>query len=173
MNIKKMRKLVTAALFSAIICVATFVVKIPSPATGGYFNLGDCFVLLAGLYLGIGYGAFAAGLGSALADILSGYVHYAPATFIIKYIMAITFCFVFKAVSKRNHKLAKLTGGLAAESIMIFGYFAYEAVILKYGIAAFGSIISNTFQGIIGIVAAIAISVAIGKSKTLTNYFKG
>ena len=36
-----------AALFAAIICVATIVVQIPTPATNGFFNLGDCFVIIA------------------------------------------------------------------------------------------------------------------------------
>lgn len=50
-----------AALFAAIICVATIVVQIPTPATNGFFNLGDCFVIIAGQLLGVGFGALAAG----------------------------------------------------------------------------------------------------------------
>ena len=72
MKLEKMKKLISAALFSAIICVATYIVQIPMPATGGYVNLGDCFVLTAGMMLGAGYGALAAGLGSALEDMLAG-----------------------------------------------------------------------------------------------------
>ena len=81
MKLKKIQTLASSALFAAIICIATFIVKIPSPATNGYFNLGDCFVILSGLLLSPVYGALAAGIGSALADILSGYAQYAPATF--------------------------------------------------------------------------------------------
>ena len=44
---EKTRKLVYAALFAALTCVMTMIVKIPVPATGGYVNLGDCVVLLA------------------------------------------------------------------------------------------------------------------------------
>ena len=81
---EKTRKLVYAALFAALTCVMTMIVKIPVPATGGYVNLGDCVVLLAGWVLGPMYGGAAAGLGSMLADLVSGYPLYAPGTFVIK-----------------------------------------------------------------------------------------
>ena len=80
---EKTRKLVYAALFAALTCVMTMIVKIPVPATGGYVNLGDSVVLLAGWVLGPMYGGAAAGLGSMLADLVSGYPLYAPGTFVI------------------------------------------------------------------------------------------
>lgn len=69
---------------ASMACVATMVIKIPIPATGGYINLGDSIVLLSGVVLGPLYGGLAAGLGSALADLLGGYVAFAPATLYIK-----------------------------------------------------------------------------------------
>ncbi len=171
MKIKKMQKLVTAALFTAVVCLATMLVKIPSPATNGYFNLGDCFVLLSAWFLGPVYGALSAALGSALADILSGYVQYAPATFVIKAIMAVSAYFIFKALIKKPFA-AKLMSGIAAEAVMVFGYFGYEAVILSYGLAATGSIFSNIMQGIVAIAAAIAVATAIDKNKTLNSFLK-
>ena len=55
---KKMRllKLVFAAMFAALICVATMVIQIPSPMNG-YVNFGDCFILVAAWVLGPVYGA--------------------------------------------------------------------------------------------------------------------
>ncbi|MBQ6932122.1 MAG: ECF transporter S component [Clostridia bacterium] len=44
------QKLAVAALFAALTCVATMVIKIPSPLKG-YLNLGDCVVLNAGWML--------------------------------------------------------------------------------------------------------------------------
>ncbi len=171
MKQKNLQILAISALLAAIICVATFVVKIPSPATNGYFNLGDCFVLLSGWLLGPVYGALAAGLGSALADILSGYAQYAPATFIIKALMAVAAYFVVKALNKKP-LIGRILGGIAAEVIMVLGYFGYEAVILGYGIAAAGSIFSNVMQGIVGIVAGVAVTTAIQKNKTINSLLK-
>ncbi len=172
MNFKKIKKLVTGALFASIICAATFIIKIPSPATNGYFNLGDCFVILAGLLLGPVYGALAAGIGSALADIIAGYVQYAPATFVIKAVMALSVCLIIRLFKNKNNLLAKILSGITAEAIMVLGYFGYEAVILGYGLSAAGSIISNVLQGLVGIVASTVIISAINKSNTLTDYFR-
>lgn len=44
----------------------------------GYVNLGDCAVLISAWMLGPLYGGAAAGIGSALADLLSGYAHLCP-----------------------------------------------------------------------------------------------
>ena len=82
------KKIVMAALMAALACVATMIIKIPSPLKG-YLNLGDCIVLVSGWMLSPTYGFLAAGLGSALADVFSGYVTYAPATFVIKGVMAL------------------------------------------------------------------------------------
>lgn len=172
MKINKIQNLVSAALFAAIICVATFIVKIPSPATNGYFNLGDCFVILSGLLLSPVYGALAAGIGSALADVLSGYVQYAPATFVIKALMALSVYLIIKSFGNGKKTLSVICSGLAAEAVMVIGYFAYEAVILKYGLAAAGSIFSNIMQGLVGIAASTAVSTAITKNKTLSEFFK-
>ncbi len=171
MKQKNLQKLAISALLTAIVCIATYIVKIPSPATNGYFNLGDCFVLLSGWLLGPVYGALAAGLGSALADIISGYMQYAPATFVIKALMAIAAYFVAKALI-RKPLIGKTIGGIVAEAIMVLGYFGYEAVILGYGIAAAGSIFSNVMQGIVGIIAGIAVTTAIEKNKTINSFLK-
>ncbi len=171
MKQKKLQKLAIAALLTAIVCVATFIVKIPSPATNGYFNLGDCFVLLSGWLIGPVYGALAAGLGSALADILSGYAQYALPTFVIKALMAVSAFWVVKALNKKRI-IGKILGGISAEAIMVLGYFGYEAIVLGYGLAASGSILSNVMQGIVGIIAGIAVTTAIEKNKTINSFLK-
>ena len=61
------RSLVLSSMFAALVCVATMVIKVPSPLNG-YVNLGDSLVLLAGWLLPPAYGFMAAGIGSAMAD---------------------------------------------------------------------------------------------------------
>ena len=95
----KTQKIVLASMLAALCCVATMIIKIPSPLKG-YLNLGDCIVLLCGWLLSPAYGFAAAGIGSGLADLLSGYVVYAPATFVIKGVMAIIAHFCFKYTSR-------------------------------------------------------------------------
>ena len=70
---RRIKKIVVAALLAALVCLATMLFKVPSPMKG-YLNLGDGIVLLAGWLLSPAYGFLAAGVGSALADVFSGYI---------------------------------------------------------------------------------------------------
>lgn len=157
MNNSKTRKLVLTSLFVAIVCVLTFIVKIPTP-TKGYVNLGDCAVIAAGWFLGPVYGAAAGGIGSALTDIFSGYFVYAPATFIIKATMSAAAFFVYHIMSARaNNLVSRITAGITAEIIMILGYFIYEGLIYgSFATAALG-IPGNIAQGIMGVAGAVLI----------------
>ena len=65
-----LKKLVMAALFAALACVATMSIKIPTPGTSGYIHPGDAIVILAGVVLGPAWGFLAGGIGSAMADLL-------------------------------------------------------------------------------------------------------
>jgi uncharacterized membrane protein len=151
---KETKRLVTAALFAAMTCVATMVIKVPSPLNG-YLNLGDCIVLLAGWMLSPLYGFLAAGIGSALADVLSGYVMYAPATFIIKGMMALSVCLLHKVISKKKANLLPIfISGIAAEFIMVFGYFAFEGLIYGFPESAV-NMPANIIQGIAGLALGI------------------
>lgn len=144
-------KIVTSALFSALICVATMVIKIPSPLKG-YVNIGDCFVLLAGWALSPLYAFISAGLGSALADVLSGYVTYAPATFIIKGVMALILHFGFKILCKKtNNNLSQVISSIVAEAWMIVGYFIFEGVLYGF-IPSLVNVPANAIQGVVGII---------------------
>ncbi|MEM3930060.1 MAG: ECF transporter S component, partial [Candidatus Korarchaeum sp.] len=71
-------------VMAALTTLATMVVQIPTPATKGYINLGDTMVMLSGSLFGSLIGSISGGVGSALADLLSGYAHWAPFTLVIK-----------------------------------------------------------------------------------------
>lgn len=167
MKNQKLRKTVFAALFAAIICVATIVVRIPSPATNGFFNLGDCFVIIAGQLLGVGFGALAAGIGSCLADVFAGYVSFAPGTFVIKAVMGAVVALIYKTLAKKNAFAASIVSAIVSEVIMVLGYFGYEGLILKFGLGAVGSIPANIAQGVVAIVLSVAVSAALKKAKLI------
>lgn len=159
---KKVFKPVVSALFAAIICVATFLIQIPIAATGGYINMGDCFVILSGYVLGPVYGFLSAAIGSALADLLFGYVAYIPATFIIKGVMALLI-----ALFAAKFKCSTLNIAFFAafcEFIMILGYFIYECFVLSYGLAALYAIPGNIFQGVFAVFASIILIQIIEKN---------
>ncbi len=152
-NDNKLMRLVLAALFAALGCVATLVISIPIPATNGYINLGDGVVLLGAFLLGPVYGMAAGGLGPMLADIILGYAVYAPGTLVIKALMALCAALVLRAMRRKTSGL--IVGAVAGELVMVLGYFAYEALLLGYGLAAAGSIPGNAIQGAAGIVVSV------------------
>ena len=78
------RDIITSAIFAAVVCAATLLIRIPVPATSGYINLGDSMVFISALLFGGKIGGISGGVGSALADILGGYGSWAPFTLIIK-----------------------------------------------------------------------------------------
>lgn len=145
------QKIVMAAMFAALTCVATMLIKIPSPLKG-YLNIGDCVVLLAGWSLSPLYGFLAAGLGSALADLFAGYLVYAPATFVIKGAMALIAYFGAQLLQKKMKSLlAQIISGAAAECCMILGYFLFEGVLYGFGPSVV-NIPANGVQGIAGLI---------------------
>ena len=159
----KTKRMVLAALLAALTCVATMIIKIPSPMKG-YLNLGDCVVLTAGWMLSPTYGFLAAGLGSALADVFSGYVIYAPATFCIKGLMAFFAFYVFGMLRKKLGDLStRIISGIVAEIVMILGYYIFEGFLYGF-IAAFINVPANAMQGVAGIVIGTILMKAIEKS---------
>lgn len=116
------KKLTYTGLMTAIVLLATLVIKIPVSFTNGYIHLGDSMVFLAAILLGWKYGAFAAGVGSALADVIGGYAHWALPTLIIKALMAIIVG-ICASEKYRNKMYIFLTvifaGGFAAFNIIL------------------------------------------------------
>lgn len=143
------RKLVLSALFAALICVVTMFAKWPIPGTEGYIHAGDGFIYTAAVVMGGPWAAAAAGIGSMLADLLSGYFVYAPATLVIKALMALLVGLSFGRKSGIPLCLVLMT---AASVLMIAGYAVFDFFV--YGTAM---MIQNALFGIIQGVAGVAI----------------
>lgn len=162
MKSKKIRIMTYTALLAALTCIATMIIRIPTP-TKGYVNLGDCLVNISAWILGPAYGAAAAGIGSAFADIMSGYMVYAPATLIIKGAMAAVSFGVFAALSKkcRSSVAVRVMAALAAELVMAIGYMSFEAVMYGSVATALLGIPGNIAQGVMGIISSVVIYEAV------------
>ena len=160
------QKIIFSSMLAALTCVATMVIKIPSPLNG-YINLGDCIVLLSGWLLSPVYGFMAAGLGSALADLFAGYVTYAPATFLIKGLMALIAYYGFRIISKKaGGTISRILSGIAAEVFMILGYFTFEGILYGFGVSSV-NIPMNALQGALGLVLGIVLTKIFEKHKIM------
>ena len=163
-----LKRLVLSGLFAALTSVATLI-SVPLPF--GYANLGDLFVILCGVILGPVYGSLAAGIGAALIDIYWGiYAHYAPATFIIKGLMAVIVWLFVQNYTKKFITLRFVVGSFLAELVMISGYLVFELFYYQEG--AFASIPGNTIQATVCFVAAIVVFVVFRKTKLLDKLRK-
>ncbi len=145
--------LALGGLLAALVFVATAFLKLPFPMTNGYVHLGDGFALLGAAMLGW-VAVPAAGLGSLLADLMLGFAPYALPSFFIKAGMAAV---AVRAMRHQKHWLRGLLL-LAAEALMVAGYFLTEWLLLGVGLAgAWASVPGNALQGISGVVVALAL----------------
>jgi uncharacterized membrane protein len=145
--------------------VGTLVVRIPIPATTGYFNLGDIFVVLAGLWLGPVAGLIVGSVGPSLADAI-GFPVFIPATLVTKGIEGLL---VGLIGGPRTQKLSrKVAAAVVGGLTIIVGYFVFEAIIYpslgEYVpmfqvtdlAAAIVELPFNGIQAVIGIVGGVA-----------------
>lgn len=144
---KQVKMLVYTAMMAALIAVATLFIHIPIPMQSGYCNLGDALILSAGALIGP-WTAAAAAAGSALADLLLGYMAYAPATAIIKGLMGLIAGVCCGKVTTAWKRAALLA---AAECVMVGGYFLFETILYGVGVAM-GSLLGNAFQAVVGVI---------------------
>lgn len=167
---EKITRLCFAAMFAALICVATRIIQVPG-LSGGYMHLGDCFILIGSWVLGSVYGFAASAIGSALADLTSPFAIYTVPTFIIKGLMASLAAVVMRAFAAGMPRL-RLVGffvsGLVAEIFMVSGYFLFETVFLKFSIpAALDGVIRSSVQGAFGLVLGVIFIQIIAKTGVL------
>ncbi len=169
MKKQSLYKLALSGLFAALICVMTLLVSIPLHASG-YANLGDCFVIFSGVVLGPLYGALAAAVGSMFSDVFLGFAVYAPATFVIKGIMALVAALT---LSKNKLKgvlsvVKTVVSAVCAELIMVTGYFAFESLLYGLGTAT-ADAIGNSFQGVVGVIASTAVCTLLSSTDVISK----
>lgn len=161
------RQLTTAALATALVTVATLVIRVPVPATQGYINLGETMIYLTALLLGPGFGAVAGAVGSALADLLAGYASFAPFTFVIKGIEGALAGWLFWRLLRGTHRLvgAGVVACAVAGAWMVLGYYLTEAFLMRLGPqAAAAELPGNLFQVAAGIVVGIPAAVLLRRA---------
>ncbi len=145
-SVASSRGVATIGVMAALAAVATMVIQVPTPATQGYINLGDTIVMLSGILFGPVVGSLSGGIGSALADLLSGYGHWAPFTLVIKGVEGL-----LAGIAKGKGKVISLLILAVAGAEMVAGYFVVEWYLYGLG-GALQEVPGNTFQAVSGII---------------------
>lgn len=158
------------AVLTAVVVVFTIIIKIPTP-TKGYLNLADLAICFIAFTFSPLTAFIAGGLGTALADIISGYPQWAPISFVVHGLEGLVVAMIVKRSSEAISngeavsKIRILLAMIICIIIVTGGYFILSATIMGIGFeAALAGVVGNTFQSGIGVVAGYALSKAVVKA---------
>lgn len=166
-EVKQLVNVGIIAAFATLAFIGTLVIRIPIPATGGYFNLGDTFVMIAALLYGPLVGGFVGLIGPAAADAV-GFPQFILATAVVKGLEGLVVGIIggeARAGAYTKVVIALVLGII----ILVAGYYIFEASIYPllaksipfFGVtdakAALAEIVPNLLQGALSAVIAFGI----------------
>jgi uncharacterized membrane protein len=156
-------KISSIAVLSAIVAIFTIVVRIPIAPTKGYVNLGDVAIYFTAFIMGPVSALIAGGLGTAFADILSGYGQWAPISFVVHGLQGLIVGLIYTKVVKKNIVITSIFCFLAGTVIMATGYFISSAFIVGAQ-AALVEVPGNVLQNVAGIFGGTILAQAVQKA---------
>ena len=160
---QRIKLIALTGVFAALVYVVTM---IHIPTGNGYTHAGDGVIYLAACLLPTPYAVAASAIGGALADGLSGFAEWLPATLVIKAITAL----FFSSKAKKVVCLRNVLGIIPSLLLCVFGYSLYEAVFLLGNlswstiIVAFTQFPAYTVQVTASSVLYIALGIVIDKA---------
>ena len=157
------------AAYTTLAFVGTTIIRVPLPATGGYFNLGDTFVMVAALLHGPFIGGAVGLIGPALSDAI-GFPQFILATALVKGVEGFVVGLVGASRQKSARSSLRVVMALCLGIIiLVAGYYMFEAMIYPalaqsvpfFGVtdakAALAEIVPNLLQGVLSAVIAFGI----------------
>lgn len=164
----KLRYLVLSGVLAALVFVFTAYLHIPSG--NGYTHAGDGVIYLAACILPTPYAIAVGVIGGALADGLSGFPIWIPATVLVKAVTAL----FFTQKSEKIVTLRNIFGIVPSLITCIIGYSVYEALVIANGVSKAGFIAA--FQQIpaycIQILVSSALFILVGLALDKTGFKK-
>ena len=167
-----------AAAMAALVALGSWIqIQIPSILGTSRFHLGNVMCALSGLLLGPWWGALAAGMGSALYDLLldpTRFVEF-PITFVTKSVYGLAagavFFKVFKGKSNYvNEAIASAAAAASYIAVYLVKCFFYNGLLIK-GLTPGGAwlgvlekVPSSLFNGVVAVIFAPILGVALHKA---------
>ncbi len=153
------REITVMALTSALVFVLTRSVQIATPAQG-YIHLGDAGIVFAALTFGPTVAAVAGGLGTALADLTSGYVQWAVFSLLVHGFQGWAVAKLARADASPARTAAAM--GISA-LIVVVGYFIAGTILVGVG-GAVSEVVPNLIQGISGGLIGLPLYLAVRRA---------
>lgn len=167
MKNRKLKFMCLAGIFTAIVFVFTAYLHVPSHT--GYTHVGDGFIYFAACLLPLPYAVFVGAAGALLADCLTGFAVWAPASVIIKAAA------VFMFTSKKNRMIVprNLIALIPASGLCIGGYYLYEALITGNFTAPLSGIPGYITQSVLSSILFILLGLAADRLKLKERMLQG
>ncbi len=143
-NRKKIEAIAYTAVFTALVFVFTMLVNVKLPfGNGGLIHLGNVPLFICAMILGKKAGAVSGAVGMGLFDLISGWVLWAPFTFVIVGLMG----YAVGKITENKKTVPRYTlAFLVALVIKIVGYYVAEWIIYGNIVAPLQSVPGNIIQ---------------------------
>lgn len=159
-NEKHALKVAVVAVLTAVVVVFTLVVRIPT--TKGYLNLCDVAICFIAFTFGPISAFIAAGLGTAIADLVSGYAQWAPISFVVHGVEGLLIALI---VSKKPLTIIRtFFAAIVCILTVSLGYFVLSALFISTPAVAAAEIPPNMIQAGVGVVFGLALSKAVKRA---------
>ncbi|MDD2231968.1 MAG: ECF transporter S component [Sphaerochaetaceae bacterium] len=152
-------KIALVAIMTAITVVFTLFVRIPT--TKGYFNLCDVAIYFCAFTFNPLVAFISASLGTALADMISGYPQWAPVSFVVHGLEGLAVALVLR---RSRTVIRKIIASVLGIIIVGGGYYLLGGLVLTGFPTALIEIPANLAQSAIGAVFGFIVSAAVAKA---------
>ena len=155
------RTLAVTGIMTALVLGLTLI-HISVTPTGGYVHLGDIAIYFASFAFGPWVGLIAGGLGTGLADVVSGYAIFAPLSLVVHGLQGLVAGRIAYG-TLRPGRLAR--GAIAGGLVVVLGSFLGEALVPVFGGPAYaiGEVPFNLTPEVFGALGAV-VSVAVARA---------
>ncbi len=164
------KELTLTALLIALVTTATMIITIPVPATEGFIHAGDGVIFFVAVFFGKRKGALAAGIGSALADLLLGYSMWIIPTLLVKSVMGYLVGAIAEKSELKQLGWLKMLGVTIGAVWMAFGYLVAGSFIKGSIQVALAGLPWDLVQGFGGIVLFVPFAAAISRTRYFDQY---
>ncbi len=158
-------RIASLAVLTAVTAVFTFAVRIPVAPTRGYLNLGDVAIYFSAFSFGPLTALVTGGLGTALADLISGYSQFAPISLVVHGLQGLVagLIAVRGAAGRGGFSPYWLLGVAAGLVVMCAGYLVAEAFMFGIG-PALVELPGNVLQNVAGALGGVPLALAVRRA---------